>query len=763
MPYNRIAAPSTDALNSPVTAEEIAQRDPKARKSGSGYKICCPAHNGEDPNCYIADGDDGLVAKCWSHGCSWAEVMQALGVPLHGNGRLHIASYQHRDGQDRHVYRRDDSDGNKSIWGKGTVPGTKILLWGDDDPATDTLVFVEGEKSAKALMDMRLANVTPVSWRDGAKSVKHADMSEAAERHCILWPDDDDQGREAMDAAADMLFAVGATSISIISTGGNTKEDAADHDAAQAKGIIATAEKWQPSHGGARPSAGRPPSSTPSPKTQQNQRSQRRTALKNWSFENTLPRWAWLDDLVDADTERLITFLGYRLATDGNSTYLATGSTWEEVVGHRPPVAKIMAAISDARTAAVWKLGKEYCDLDGCAEYAAELRAHKLTGRHVREVADTLAAAIPSTLGIRRVAYTEFDRRESRPMIPLNDGRAVDLSIYPPKILPAEKALSGLMRDHGWSIPAPDFSILKQTESRAHWAITQHYGATLFDRLSAHLLGIDKSIDSLVAGTDFGKSTLIELLSEAFPGAVQHENMTGAFGEQSRRFTPVVGLLAKALIVIVDEVGHDGSIPPAMINEFAQGEITQERKGKDRTKVKRIGSLLFVGFDFPPTTSTSQGFGTRFKWSVDMRESEPMSWAQSRELLHPDNVAFVRAWMMHRAADLYKTYGCSAAVKDAQCNAPDVKAAVKEFTVTRIDPWTAALREAFEPRSGGFVSSAEIAEVITKAAEEGDKPPKGKKVPGALRRAFHDASIKCGVHGVKRNRGYFGIQKREQT
>lgn len=225
------------ALNHTPKAEEIASQYPNARRSGSGWKIPCPAHGGEDPNCYIADGDDGsLVAHCHSRGCSWADIMDALGVPKRGQGQWYLASYRNRDGRDRHVYRR-----NKQIWGKGTQAGCYLLAWGVDAP-DKVLVIVEGEKAAKALREFDLNNVTAVSWRGGAKAAVHADCELVKGRKVVLWPDDDDEGRKAMQVVLGKVWDAGAVAVKLVSTDGQTKNDAADYDRATAIEILNSAE-----------------------------------------------------------------------------------------------------------------------------------------------------------------------------------------------------------------------------------------------------------------------------------------------------------------------------------------------------------------------------------------------------------------------------------------------------------------------------------------------------------------------------------------
>ena len=49
------------------------------KKSGKGFRVPTVCHNGKGKNLYLADGDDGkLIATCFSHGCEYKAIMQAL-------------------------------------------------------------------------------------------------------------------------------------------------------------------------------------------------------------------------------------------------------------------------------------------------------------------------------------------------------------------------------------------------------------------------------------------------------------------------------------------------------------------------------------------------------------------------------------------------------------------------------------------------------------------------------------------------------------
>jgi hypothetical protein len=79
-----------------LTAEEVAHRLAKPRRTGSGWTACCPAHEDSDPSLSISDGEKGVVVKCHA-GCSQENVLSALefmGVEIrrpkvNGNGHAH--------------------------------------------------------------------------------------------------------------------------------------------------------------------------------------------------------------------------------------------------------------------------------------------------------------------------------------------------------------------------------------------------------------------------------------------------------------------------------------------------------------------------------------------------------------------------------------------------------------------------------------------------------------------------------------------------
>jgi hypothetical protein len=69
------------ALQQLVTAIESVMNK-QAKKSGKGFRLPCPAHNGKDFNLYLADGQKKIMIKCHSHQCDPKEVLAAVGLGL---------------------------------------------------------------------------------------------------------------------------------------------------------------------------------------------------------------------------------------------------------------------------------------------------------------------------------------------------------------------------------------------------------------------------------------------------------------------------------------------------------------------------------------------------------------------------------------------------------------------------------------------------------------------------------------------------------
>lgn len=102
-------------------------------------------------------------------------------------------------------------DGNAWVWKQ--CPAPRPLYWARLRPHAPVLV-VEGEKTADAAARL-FPTYAVVTWPGGCKAINRVNWKPLAGRTVLLWPDNDDPGRQAMQAIATALQRDGAT-VSII-------------------------------------------------------------------------------------------------------------------------------------------------------------------------------------------------------------------------------------------------------------------------------------------------------------------------------------------------------------------------------------------------------------------------------------------------------------------------------------------------------------------------------------------------------------------
>lgn len=122
-------------------------------------------------------------------------------------------------------------DGAQWLWKAPPAPrplyGTQQLA---ANPSSPVLV-VEGEKTADAAA-LLYPSAVAVTWPSGCKAIDKADWSPLAGRRCVLWPDADAVGRDAMAKLAIRLLKAGAAQVRIIQPPSDVPEgwDLADAD-----------------------------------------------------------------------------------------------------------------------------------------------------------------------------------------------------------------------------------------------------------------------------------------------------------------------------------------------------------------------------------------------------------------------------------------------------------------------------------------------------------------------------------------------------
>lgn len=179
----------------------------------TGWRGRCPAHNGESKtSLHVSEGEDGRALLFCHAGCSYRDVLAALG--LDSSQKNTARSWEIRDAAGvLHAvhHRKDKGDGEKVVWWRGPNGEKKLKdagirpadlpLYGVHDLNGDGwVVVVEGEPAADAL---KAAGIPAVATVTGASSTPSPEVLGAlAGRKVTLWPDADEPGRSHMESIA---------------------------------------------------------------------------------------------------------------------------------------------------------------------------------------------------------------------------------------------------------------------------------------------------------------------------------------------------------------------------------------------------------------------------------------------------------------------------------------------------------------------------------------------------------------------------------
>ena len=96
-----------------MSAETVAKKLDKARRSGNGWAACCPVHDDRNASLSLTDGANGKILVTCHAGCSFAAIAAALlkrGISLNSKesrnsrGKL-VASYNYTDATGKLLYQ----------------------------------------------------------------------------------------------------------------------------------------------------------------------------------------------------------------------------------------------------------------------------------------------------------------------------------------------------------------------------------------------------------------------------------------------------------------------------------------------------------------------------------------------------------------------------------------------------------------------------------------------------------------------------------
>lgn len=244
------------------------------KRSGSGWAAKCPAH-GDDRSHHLTihESNDGRVLMHCHKGCTFLEICNALEIepkdtfprPIGDEKRQQYHVRDHTGRVTAIHHRENTPDGKKKVWwtepdgkttGLGGLKGESLPLWGAESvssvPFDRPIVVCEGEKSAYALSQIgvpAVATVTGASGTPGAES-----LAVLKGRKVILWPDNDDPGRQHMQRIGKGLQGI-AAGVKVLDWRDTIEGgDAADHPAVTTGAIkdlkvfLGTAEPFFPPH-----------------------------------------------------------------------------------------------------------------------------------------------------------------------------------------------------------------------------------------------------------------------------------------------------------------------------------------------------------------------------------------------------------------------------------------------------------------------------------------------------------------------------------
>jgi len=169
-----------------VTIQDFLLRLEKVRRSGSRWVTRCPAHLPDrHPSLSVAEGDRGILLRCWSRGCSADEIVKALGLTMSDLFHDAPASRQARiarpiperppDWRRTSALQLDSRDSRDHYADLVITAATGLSLDGLSDEETDALMdAVRGAYQDRALAD-RLEEAAFVIREQGLTKERKSD------------------------------------------------------------------------------------------------------------------------------------------------------------------------------------------------------------------------------------------------------------------------------------------------------------------------------------------------------------------------------------------------------------------------------------------------------------------------------------------------------------------------------------------------------------------------------------------------------------
>ncbi len=690
------------------------------------------------------------------------------------------------------AYRCDEVESHKHIQHRaindGPMPpgdryaGYLLHVWEplrtSHDPSV--VVITEGEKDAAAIRD---DDCVAASYLGGSGKAADADYRDLAGKTVVVWGDDDAKGRRANAWVMRRAWEGGASHIYLVpEPGGETGHGAADVPAgARADVVIAALD-------GPDLATSEPPVPQPEPKDAQGPgRPQqyhedeyivhrRNTRPQHWweeLAERNVPthlRPDWGGKASYQDCLRVLEYQGDHILRVGREVYMAESSTglWQ-LIQNGSSGLDMLPLIRQARRGVVDDVKRVLTDLsyDG-GEYEDALRTMMAAFNNGRRHADNVAKDVASHAAAYREEFANvlttnpvrFDDVQSAGALPLVGGAAAaGYEWATGRILTAAEMRRTLIRSRDWHIDPPDFSLLdnpNETAREVEKMVHERFMPWL-ERTAVLMLGPNKTLDAVrIPLANSGKSSFVEALSKAFPGAISYTSSSKDLaGEKGDNFNKTSKYLTMSLVYISDEC--DKPLQPYYDSTLTglQGDrLEVELKGLDSKPIRRIGNLVLVGNDWPDWNTDAPGMEARIVWAYNRPDvTTPYTKDHHDLLVSEDGVAWIRAAVLQTATDyLRAANGSVSQAQEASCNSAVVRRSVAECLHAGSDPDMHALREVAVYT--GQDSDFTLAKSLMDAAGVDASKYQGVKQKRLLRRAFKDAregrrNTGTGLLGVK--------------
>ncbi len=679
----------------------------------------------------------------------------------------------------KHVQHRAVNDGPMPTGDR--YGGYLLHIWEPlESLDSDIIVITEGEKDAAAV---REDHFTSASYLGGSGKAGDADYRDVAGKTVVVWGDDDAKGRTANAWVIRRCWEAGAAHIHLVSEpGGETGQGAADVPVGQRADVVLAALDG-PDLAVSEPTAPQPePKDTNGPGRPQQYHEddyivhRRNTRPQHWweeLAEQNVPthlRPDWGNKASYQDCLRVLEYQGNHILRVGREVYMAESSTglWQFIQNGSSGL-DMLPLIREARRKTLDEVKRTLADLSySGGEYEDALRTMMAAFNNGRRHADNVAKDVASHAAAYREEFpnvlnsnpVRFDDVQSAGALPLAGGAAAaGYEWATGRILTAGEMRSALIRSRDWHIDPPDFGLLdnpNEIAKEVEKMVMDRFWPWL-ERTAVMMLGPNKTLDAVrIPLANSGKSSFIEALAKAFPGAISFTaSSKDLAGEKGDNFNKTSKYLTMSLVYISDEC--DKPLQPYYESTLTglQGDrLEVELKGLDSKPIRRIGNLVMVGNDWPDWNTDAPGMDARIVWAYNRPDvTTPYTKDHHDLLVSEDGIAWIRAAVLQTATDFLRASGGS--VSQAQqnsCNSAVVRQSVADCLHAGSDPDMHALREVAVYT--GHESDFTLAKSLMDAAGVDASKYQGVKQKRLLRRAFKDArearrNSGSGLLGVK--------------